>query len=300
LVESKKPFVGHNCLMDLMKLYHQFGQTLPKSYARFKTEISTMFPAVYDTKHICFELKRAFEDTHSKFADRFQSTQLTTLKTRLESKMGENMSYLPFSPQITLCGDSKRYDENGSAHEAGYDAFMTGFAFLKAAHYAASIDYLSPKSMRPLNFKEYQHCMRRFRNKINIARASILCINLDGDDVKARRPAEIYVRLRRPNSEEKGAGFRNSTQFQTLIAHKLSRYGSVDVKLLSSGYEAIVAISNYRTAKDILLAFDDDEDLLVTNYSAHRRQQLLKYSIGISSSLILISVFSFIISKCRT
>ena len=33
-------------------------------------------------------------------------------------------------------------------------------------------------------------------------------------------------------------------------------------------------------AHDILLAFRDDGDLLVTNYSAYKRQQLLKYTLG--------------------
>ena len=29
LVQSKKPIVGHNCLLDMMKIYHQFYKPLP-------------------------------------------------------------------------------------------------------------------------------------------------------------------------------------------------------------------------------------------------------------------------------
>jgi len=302
LVDSKKPLVGHNCLMDLMKMCYQFGNDpLPKTYRGFKAQMTSMFPAVYDTKLVCFELKRTLEDIQSKFADRFQSTNLETLKSFLESKAGEDFSHLPFAPQILHGCKSLRYEENVIAHEAGYDAFMTGFAFLKAAHYAATINYLTPQSMRPLSFKEYLHCLRTYKNKLNIARASIVFINLDGDDMKAKRPAQIYVSLKNGGGGDGGANNRISRrQFQTLIAHKLSSYGSVDVKLLSKSgghRDAIVAVSNHRAARDILLAFENDEDLLVTNYSEHKRQQLLKYSLGISSSVILISMVTVLVAK---
>ena len=34
--QSGKPLVGHNCLLDLIKIYHQFFKKLPKYYKEFK------------------------------------------------------------------------------------------------------------------------------------------------------------------------------------------------------------------------------------------------------------------------
>jgi len=282
LLASKKPIVGHNCFGDFVKMTHQFGSELPSSYADFKKIFTAQFSGgVYDTKLIGFELKRSFENIGSNHAEKFESTQLQTLMESLDPANSTRFSDLPFSPKITLGPGTKSYETSVRPHEAGYDALMTGFVFLKAAHYSASLNY---KTLRPLHFKEHLHCLRKFRNKLNVARAAIKLIDLDSKvDPKAIRPAQLYVRGRRPNG---------GAHFQNLIAHKLSSFGSVDVKLLAGTFEgltvaaapaneAIVAVGNQKTAHDILLAFRDDGDLLVTNYSAYKRQQLLKYTLGL-------------------
>mgnify|MGYP002051690254 CR=1 FL=1 len=51
--KSGKPLVGHNCLLDLIKIYHQFFKKLPKYYKEFKKEIHKVFPVIFDTKNIC-------------------------------------------------------------------------------------------------------------------------------------------------------------------------------------------------------------------------------------------------------
>ncbi|XP_026684836.1 pre-piRNA 3'-exonuclease trimmer [Diaphorina citri] len=61
LVEHKKPLIGHNLLTDLLFMYKQFHQPLPSSLKRFKTEISRLFPCVYDTKFISYEIKSKLE-----------------------------------------------------------------------------------------------------------------------------------------------------------------------------------------------------------------------------------------------
>lgn len=58
LINLKKPIVGHNTLLDLMFMYKQFYRPLPYKYKDFKTEIHQIFPLVYDTKYVSYELKK--------------------------------------------------------------------------------------------------------------------------------------------------------------------------------------------------------------------------------------------------
>lgn len=86
LVELQKPIVGHNFLMDLMIMYSQFHEQLPSKFSLyyhcydlhyktlpysnnnnlcisaqlsdFKEKIHRMFPVIYDTKYLSFEIKK--------------------------------------------------------------------------------------------------------------------------------------------------------------------------------------------------------------------------------------------------
>ena len=44
IIENKKPVVAHNCLYDIMRIYHQFVDDLPSSYEDFKREFHKSFP----------------------------------------------------------------------------------------------------------------------------------------------------------------------------------------------------------------------------------------------------------------
>jgi len=57
LVKLRKPVVGHNFMKDLIMLYKQFWGPLPESYATFKRNLHNLFPVVYDTKHLMYELR---------------------------------------------------------------------------------------------------------------------------------------------------------------------------------------------------------------------------------------------------
>lgn len=52
LIQSKKPVVGHNVLLDLMHIIHHFIAPLPDSYCDFKNMLKELFPYCYDTKLI--------------------------------------------------------------------------------------------------------------------------------------------------------------------------------------------------------------------------------------------------------
>ena len=130
LIDSKKPIVGHNCFLDIMKIYHQFYKALPASYYQFKKDINEAFPAVYDTKFLSYELRRRLEDVGSKLSLPLLSTKLSTLFNSLKE---ENMRTvdLMYAPVITHADGFERYRNNELCHEAGYDAYMTGYVSTK-------------------------------------------------------------------------------------------------------------------------------------------------------------------------
>jgi len=45
-------------LLDLLLIYEKFHSPLPVSYQEFKYTLHTMFPRIYDTKHVCFRVRR--------------------------------------------------------------------------------------------------------------------------------------------------------------------------------------------------------------------------------------------------
>ena len=65
LLLHKKPMIGHNCLSDIIRIYHNFIDELPQSYKDFKKVIHELFPEVYDTKHMAYCSRRQLEDYDS-------------------------------------------------------------------------------------------------------------------------------------------------------------------------------------------------------------------------------------------
>ena len=129
LIDCKKPIVGHNCFLDIMKIYNQFYNALPPSYYQFKRDIHEAFPGIYDTKFLSYELRRRLEDIESDLSLPLMSTKLSALFQTLSQ---ENMSKidLMYAPNITHAEGFEKYRENGLCHEAGYDAYMTGYVSL--------------------------------------------------------------------------------------------------------------------------------------------------------------------------
>ena len=63
IIDHKKPLIGHNCLFDVVRIYHQFVDDLPANYKDFKRAFHAVFPEIYDTKHLAFCSRRALEET---------------------------------------------------------------------------------------------------------------------------------------------------------------------------------------------------------------------------------------------
>lgn len=58
IIQYRKPIVGHNVLIDVMHIIHQFVAPLPSNYEDFKFIAREIFPFIFDTKHMSVFLKQ--------------------------------------------------------------------------------------------------------------------------------------------------------------------------------------------------------------------------------------------------
>ena len=147
MVEAKKPIVGHNCLVDLLFMQTAFDEPLDlSSLQAYKKHFHEQFPLVFDTKAIAVNTDYFAED-------RFESKSLEPLFTTLNDKPPQGVVMPTFSlplgfqayEEITMM--KAKGQGNSSAHEAGYDAMMTGQVLLKLLTEAKVLDF----SDRPSN-----------------------------------------------------------------------------------------------------------------------------------------------------
>ncbi|KAF9937804.1 hypothetical protein BGZ75_008650 [Mortierella antarctica] len=150
IADAKKPLIGHNCFLDLMQISQQFLWDLPCELEEWKRLLNREWDTIIDTKHLA---------SHPLVAP------LLTDGTGLESvsKCVQKAPFATVGPKIVMASDFSRYQADASAiaaatqdetattmeksagkenvkdepkyHEAGYDAYITGQAFLRFAGY---------------------------------------------------------------------------------------------------------------------------------------------------------------------
>ena len=119
-------------------------------------------------------------------------------------------------PRIAHAEGSERYSREAVPHEAGYDAFMAGFCFVRLAHLASSLGYLNTNQARVLRFVELLEVVREHDNCVNISRAAISHVNLGGEEPVSSRPPKLVVYS------------RDNTPLDCLaLADRFSRYSTV-------------------------------------------------------------------------
>ncbi|KAJ9597777.1 hypothetical protein L9F63_011385 [Diploptera punctata] len=272
LLELRKPIVGHNLLLDLMIMYNQFHKPLPSQFGVFKEKIHKLFPVVYDTKYLSFELRKLvrredmwdtnvlsnlyyyFKNGRGKYIVLF--SPLVELKERSNSAG----SICTFSNFSTNCHFDKLYvDDVDHFHEAGWDSFCTGYCFIKMAHIFAHITCLfllhSVMDGRLLSSRELLAAAYSRKNRVNLIRASVSHVCLDGPDPPSTRPKWLHVQTR---------GYIRPIDISK-VAELFAKYGIVDVKPFSR-YRALVAVGNHTSAKDILCDFYNHRELRVSWY----------------------------------
>lgn len=239
-----KPIIGHNCLMDLIFMYEKFHQPLPKLYSQFKQDIHKLFPNIYDTKHIAHSLRNRLE--HLKL---HAAKNLQDLYDILHSPSIMKMTLMqPSVDRVEWAGMQEQI------HQAGYDAFLCGCSFLRICHL---LHFRNTNSMyvKACSFEAYLVTVRSFCNCVNVIRAMVNHVKLDGEEPPSQRPPLIHVEAVQPGDK--------------LIAQQLigwfSMYGTVDIQMLNDK-QAIVATANFMTARDIIYQFKGHKFIKVSKY----------------------------------
>ncbi|KAK9309234.1 hypothetical protein QLX08_000987 [Tetragonisca angustula] len=165
--DSGKLIVGHNMLLDLCHIVHQFFGHLPESYLEFKSLVHSLFPRLLDTKIIC----------HSQqFKENVPSSNLSVLL--------ETVSKSPFKITEVESVEGRSYSTLADkCHEAGYDAYITGICFIALSNYLGSLQ--NPEV--PIVLSD-SPLLNPFLNRLLIARLKdIPYINLVGEDPNPNR-----------------------------------------------------------------------------------------------------------------
>lgn len=116
-----KKIIVHNGLLDIFYIYHTFFQPIPNYPADFKKQWLDLYPNLFDTKYIISTSHVLTEKIGS-------NSQLGTCYEKLLKEAG---------PEFIMAEGFNRYqikeiDQSVFSHEAGFDAFMTGFIFFKS------------------------------------------------------------------------------------------------------------------------------------------------------------------------
>nr|XP_006820002.1 PREDICTED: poly(A)-specific ribonuclease PARN-like domain-containing protein 1-like [Saccoglossus kowalevskii] len=290
LIETKKPIIGHNMLLDLLFIYQQFYRELPDSYTEFKKELNLILPTVFDTKFIANELRKKLKDCPF-----FNDTCLEDLYFSLDSKKpGENTGCQSY---LRVKNTTKEVNKKPATHrrriKKSYSTDKPNYIWAKAV----LLNQMRPgvvikkkrikglREIQPQGFVAYLHTFKQFKNCINLSRATIHCLNLNGPDPRSVRPEWLYIELKDSNI----------LACNTQLANVFGAYGSVDVKLLDKKH-AILAVATHRGSKDILKAFHKHKSFRVVKYNVLKhspRVRLVLWSgVAMTAVVCIWTIFS--------
>lgn len=104
LSKSGKTIVGHNMIVDIIKIIETFFVLKVDNYNHFKLLVKEIFPKLCDTKYVvCMD----------KYKKKFKNTQLYDIYDSIK-----NLNY-----KIT------ENELNKNTHNAGFDSFITGYIY---------------------------------------------------------------------------------------------------------------------------------------------------------------------------
>lgn len=208
IIKAKKPIVGHHFSLDLGFLVNQFVTELPETYAEYQEILHNLFPRIYDTKYIA---------TKSILKDSFGGTNLE----RITHLLAENPGFKTI-PGVVVDADARfrRYHSGSAAHEAGYDAYMTGLD-LNGMGYMLLQQQPDSPALTPSNFWQI---LRPFENKIHLSNHFKGCLDLN---LSCTEQEELRdVRFKYVLAVESEMNIND-------LAQSLSRYG--DIRVVRNG-----------------------------------------------------------------
>ena len=238
--QSGKILVGHNSLLDLMHTLDQFVSPLPDELDDFKATVRAVFPRIVDTKVM---------GNTQPFKDHLPSTTL--------GDMVKHLTVPPFKKaNVRFHTAFSEYENNQEkAHEAAYDAYMTGTAFI------SMINYLGSFQDPPKNFIPPESSLiTPFLNKIFVMRMEdIPYLNLSGADLNPSRKHVFHLSF--PSEWKYGD-----------ILNLFNSFGFVYVAWINQT-SAFVSLAKRDGANKVMECLDNEEECYrITTYAEYRRQ----------------------------
>ena len=181
IAHAKCPLVVHNGFLDILHTFEKFVAPLPEDVETFRTAFHSRFPIVYDTRHVVLTASKIEE--YRELEDLVPSA---TLGDAYESTRKEAFA----GTHIALAKDFNRYqsskdDEESPdfAHEAGYDAYMTGSLLLRLGSW-----------MRRKGEKSAQEKFSAFTNRLNLMRMDAsFFLEKENLDTHLDSPGCLYI-----------------------------------------------------------------------------------------------------------
>jgi len=270
-----KPAIGHNLSFDVAYSIHSFVSPLPPSWQEFRELVQWQFPGgIFDTKLIANKL----------FADSVEpiETGLETLFTLLtigdalseETKAQvKAASLIPRSDFVSHADGFDRYRSVAPgelAHEAGYDAFMTGAVFACLVAHAARMHDEKEQEEGEIDTPNFD-AIQSMAYKMHVTRSDMEYAAFAGPEDIPERLHILYIKdipqaqqIRRGND----------------LARNLSKQGlpGVRVTTLEYGSKALVEFPDADTAMNtgMPLLTEMFKDANVLEYSAFREDLRMK------------------------
>ncbi|OQR69889.1 poly(A)-specific ribonuclease PARN-like [Tropilaelaps mercedesae] len=156
---SRKPVILHNCIRDLLHIVSQFFVTLPEEYVHFQALCKEIFPTLFDTKFmVSFGVLKQY----------FRGSRLIDLYTQIKNQKKT------FPMPSVIVPEGYGYIDATREHEAGYDAWITGYIF------AALSQFILPNKDCFCKLDASEASIVPFKNKIPFPSSlDITCLDLD-------------------------------------------------------------------------------------------------------------------------
>lgn len=214
VILNKKPLVGHNLALDLIQIINQFMEPLSNDYDSFKETCHSLFPLIYDTKFIAHSV--------------LDPETLTNNQSRLNDLYCQLRNSQSF-PKIRIEHLGEFFDENQVPHQAGYDAYMSGYCFIALCegyireskrHKYNKKDEAS--SLQPISIAKQCQVVEEFANKIHLSYSyDFKYFNLSGDDEEPDRNHVFYIEF--PSTWVLDDIFQVFSQYGGVTACKLNK-----------------------------------------------------------------------------
>ncbi|KAI0984652.1 hypothetical protein GJ496_001638 [Pomphorhynchus laevis] len=207
MIRRKIPIVGHNCFADILLMFQCFHQELPDGIVSFIRSVhNDLFHQLWDTKYIIKSLKskmpNLFQGTPTSLSQLYDHLKLISLKNT-DSNLQLSTISIPskFSRYLSSASEGKDNDllpnmiETHAAHEAGYDAWMTGVCLIRMIDILLTSKLTDSHEYDRLmaTFNSYRQALSLYDNFVNLINGSAPFVNFSESDIAKLPIIPSYV-----------------------------------------------------------------------------------------------------------